>query len=117
MARKTCGGSISKVTGETGSRLNSMFQVLFPCVGVSKANDDPMGHRFLDERNGPFHFRREGDTFDSAVARLLKLLQFLPLGRPDKFAKVNSTGSLFRRDIGSFEVDSETHFLEKRILP
>jgi hypothetical protein len=114
MARKACGGSVSEVTGETGSCLNSLFQVLFRSVGVSEANHDPMGHCFLDERNGSFHLRCQGDAFDPAFAYLLKFLQFLPLGRPDKFATVNSPGPLFRRYIGAFEVDSETHFLEER---
>jgi hypothetical protein len=117
MVRERFERSIPQMTGETGPGLNSLFDHLIRGIGMSNSDNQSAGHCFLDERNRSLRFRSQSNTLDSTFTRLLKPLQFFPLGKPNKLLRVDSSGPVLRRNIGPFEMNPEAHLLEKGVVP
>ena len=108
--------TIAKVRGDAGPSPESIFEVFFRSIRVPKANHHPFLNSPLDERDGSFQLRCQGDISDLPVADVLEPFQLFPSGRPDSVVGVSSPKAFFGGDIRPLKVKPGAHPAEKRIL-
>ena len=110
-------GPVSEVSTESCSGIDGVDDLLGFRGGVSDGDDDTVAGDLSDEIGGPVSFGGERDESDALAGGVLQSAELVVVGCSNVFQRVGSSGSVFGRDVGTFEMATGDHGLDPIVFP